>query len=123
VAGSTFYLKTWYSAVHPLTAIYIFKTGDSGMRFPVPARKKPKKRGREMAYKPNVGGVDLLIRAGFGLTTTYLVFFSSDIISDPLTRWIFGFLGTVFLLTAVFRFCPFYRVVGFNTARPEPDEE
>jgi len=76
-----------------------------------------------MFYKPNVGGVDLIIRAGFGLTTTYLVFFNTDIISDPLTRWIFGFLGTVFLLTAIFRFCPFYQVVGFNSARTESDVE
>ena len=60
-----------------------------------------------MAYKPNVGGLDL-------------VYFDTEILSDPWTRGIFGFLGTVFLLTAVFRYCPFYLVIGFNSARTEP---
>lgn len=75
-----------------------------------------------MSYKPNVGGIDLIIRAGFGLTTIYLVFINHDVISDPLTRWIFGFLGGVFLLTAIFRFCPFYMLVGFNSAKSETED-
>lgn len=75
-----------------------------------------------MAYRPNVGGIDLILRAGFGLTTIYLAFINQSIIPDPLTRWVLGFLGVVFILTVIFRFCPFYRFISFNSTKHESDD-
>ena len=55
----------------------------------------------------NVGGVDKYARIVVGLVLIALVFIG------PQTPW--GWVGVVPLLTGVFGFCPFYKLIGMNT--------
>jgi hypothetical protein len=59
--------------------------------------------------KANVGSVDRVIRIVAGLGILSAVF----LVEGP-NRW-FGLIGLVPLLTATFRFCPLYPIVGINT--------
>jgi hypothetical protein len=56
--------------------------------------------------KPNMGKVDRSIRAVLGLLLV-----ASGLYYD---MW-FWAVGVVFLLTAAFRWCPLYRLLGVNT--------
>jgi hypothetical protein len=60
--------------------------------------------------KCNVGSIDRIIRlvAGLGIAIAGVVFES---------YW--GVIGVVFIATAVFRFCPFYPLLGINTNKKE----
>ena len=55
----------------------------------------------------NVGNLDRIARAVLGLILLSLVFVG------PRTMW--GWIGVVPLLTAAFRLCPAYRLLGINT--------
>ena len=55
----------------------------------------------------NVGGIDRVLRAVVGIVLIALV------VVGPQTPW--GWVGLVPLLTAVFRFCPFYPLLGLST--------
>lgn len=57
----------------------------------------------------NVGSIDRLFRVVLGL-----VLFSSYFWLQGSLRWI-AVIGVVPLLTAVFRFCPLYSLLGMNT--------
>jgi hypothetical protein len=57
----------------------------------------------------NVGSIDRALRIVAGLALLSLVF----ILNGP-GRWL-GLIGVVPLLTATFRFCPLYTVLGINT--------
>lgn len=62
--------------------------------------------------KPNVGGLDRILRimAGLAILGAGLYFKS----------W-FGLIGLVPILTAVFRFCPAYLPLGLNTCATKAD--
>jgi hypothetical protein len=55
----------------------------------------------------NVGTADRIVRALVGVALIALVF------AGPHTPW--GWLGIIPLATAVFRFCPAYRLFGIRT--------
>lgn len=57
--------------------------------------------------KPNVGGIDRVLRLVVGAGLISLVFVG------PQTPW--GWVGVVPLLTAVVGFCPAYTLIGLNT--------
>ena len=57
--------------------------------------------------KTNIGGMDRVIRIVVGLGLIALVFVG------PKAAW--GWVGVVPLLTGLFRFCPFYPLIGLNT--------
>lgn len=57
----------------------------------------------------NVGSTDRLLRIAIGLVLIALVF------TGPKTPW--GWIGLIPLLTATFRFCPAYRLLGVSTCR------
>jgi hypothetical protein len=57
----------------------------------------------------NVGSVDRGVRVVIGLVLLSLLF-----VLHGDTRWL-GLIGIVPLLTAAFRFCPLYRLVGLST--------
>lgn len=57
--------------------------------------------------KANVGGIDRILRIIVGLLLISLVFVG------PQTLW--GLVGLVPLATGLFRFCPFYPLLGLNT--------
>ncbi len=59
--------------------------------------------------KPNVGGIDRVLRVILGLGLLSLLF-----ILEGNARW-FGLIGLVPLLTATIRFCPLYSLIGMNT--------
>lgn len=55
----------------------------------------------------NVGGIDRTLRIIVGLGLISLVFVG------PQAVW--GWVGVVPLVTGLFRFCPAYKLFGFNT--------
>ncbi len=59
--------------------------------------------------KANVGSADRIVRVVLGLALLSLLF-----VFDGNARW-WGLMGIVPLVTAVFGFCPLYRVVGLST--------
>jgi hypothetical protein len=61
--------------------------------------------------KPNVGGVDRIVRIVVGLALIALVFVG------PKTPW--GWLGLLPLATGIFRFCPAYCPLKLSTSKPE----
>ncbi|MBF0416415.1 MAG: DUF2892 domain-containing protein [Magnetococcales bacterium] len=57
--------------------------------------------------KANVGGLDRIVRIVVGLGLIALVFVG------PQT--IYGWIGVIPLVTGLFKFCPFYPLIGLNT--------
>ena len=55
----------------------------------------------------NVGGIDRILRIVVGLVLIALVFVG------PQTNW--GWIGIIPLVTGLFRFCPAYTLLGFNS--------
>ncbi len=55
----------------------------------------------------NVGGIDKVIRIVTGIALIGIVFFG------PQTPW--GWIGIVPLATAVLGYCPWYKIMGWNT--------
>lgn len=58
--------------------------------------------------KPNVGGMDRILRVVVGLVLIAMVFVG------PRTPW--GWIGLVPLLTGLFRFCPLYCPLKVDTS-------
>ena len=56
--------------------------------------------------KCNVGSIDRILRAGIGIALVVWAFVSGSLI---------GYIGIVFIITAVFSFCPLYPLLGINT--------
>ncbi|HOA92695.1 MAG TPA: DUF2892 domain-containing protein [Quisquiliibacterium sp.] len=57
--------------------------------------------------KANVGGIDRILRIVVGLALIALA------ATGTVGAW--GWIGVVPVLTGVFRFCPFYPLLGMNT--------
>ena len=58
-------------------------------------------------FATNVGSADRILRIVLGLVLIALVFVG------PKTPW--GWIGIVPLVTGLFRTCPLYSLLGFNT--------
>ena len=63
--------------------------------------------------KPNVGGIDRIVRIVAGVAIVGAGFYFNS--------W-WGLLGIGPLLTATFRFCPAYLPFGVSSCRAKPDE-
>jgi len=63
--------------------------------------------------KPNVGGMDKVIRVAIGIALLAAVAF----VDGPLRWW--GLVGLVPLVTGLFNFCPLYTLLGLNTCALE----
>jgi hypothetical protein len=63
--------------------------------------------------KPNVGGIDKVVRIAIGIALLAAVAF----VDGPLRWW--GLVGLVPLLTGLFNFCPLYTLLGLNTCAPD----
>ncbi|MBF0296612.1 MAG: DUF2892 domain-containing protein [Magnetococcales bacterium] len=61
--------------------------------------------------KANVGGMDRILRVLVGIALLSQVFVGLQ------TPW--GWIGVIPLLTGVFRFCPFYPLLGLNSCSRE----
>jgi hypothetical protein len=64
---------------------------------------------QEGIMESNVGSADRIVRVVIGLALLSLLF-----LLNGNARWL-GLIGVVPLVTAAFRFCPLYRLVGLNT--------
>lgn len=61
--------------------------------------------------KPNVGGIDRVLRIVVGLVLMALAY------QGTIGAW--GWIGIVPLVTGLFRFCPAYSLLGFKTCKTE----
>lgn len=59
----------------------------------------------------NVGLVDRILRIIIGAALIYLA------VSGAIGWW--GWLGSIFVITGIFRWCPIYSVIGFKTGTPK----
>lgn len=59
--------------------------------------------------KPNVGGIDRVLRIAVGIALLSLL-----VLAEPPMRW-WGLVGLVPLLTGLFSFCPLYALIGAST--------
>ncbi len=69
--------------------------------------------------RPNVGGIDRILRAGFGAIAIYIAFLDNDILTDPFAQWALGIFGIIFLTTSMIRFCPLYNAIRFSTCKTD----
>ncbi len=60
----------------------------------------------------NVCGIDRLIRVLIGLSLVGLALFGEQILGNNL---IYGWIGIIPLTTGIFKFCPFYTMLGLKT--------
>ncbi len=63
--------------------------------------------------KANVGGIDRILRIVVGLALIAMA------VVGPQVVW--GWIGIIPLVTGLFKFCPLYPLVGFNTCSYEDD--
>ena len=65
--------------------------------------------------KKNMGGIDRLVRAVIGIALIYYAMSNlpgSDVWMVPA-----GMVGFIVLLTAIFGFCPVYKLFGMNSCK------
>lgn len=66
----------------------------------------------------NVGNADRVLRIVIGALLIALPFvFASALWANPVFGWGLPIVGAVLVLTALFRFCPLYRLIGANTCK------
>jgi hypothetical protein len=66
----------------------------------------------------NVGSVDRILRALLGIVLLLLPFIpatAAALAGLGAWIWVLPLVGAVLLLTAIFRFCPAYRLFGIRT--------
>jgi Inner membrane protein YgaP-like, transmembrane domain len=68
-----------------------------------------------MTIKRNVGLPDKFLRLGAGLVMVYFGFIDETAIPDQVAAMSLGIFGSIFLLTAIFSFCPLYNLIGIST--------
>ncbi len=68
----------------------------------------------------NVGGIDRVLRFIVGVALILVPFAAPSVPALAglgVWAWVIGAVGLVMLLTAVFRFCPAYSVIGVSSCR------
>lgn len=66
----------------------------------------------------NVGNADRLLRAVIGIVLILMPYITNWAVWDEaLWRWLLPIAGIGLLLSAAFRFCGLYRLIGFNSNR------
>jgi len=63
----------------------------------------------------NVGNIDRGLRLILGIVLILLPFVTSFGATSTLLTWGAIVVGGILALTAVFKFCPIYRILGLNT--------
>ena len=74
-----------------------------------------------LKLKSNVGTVDMVIRVIIALCLGYIGFMPNPIISGGVSQKIIAGVGIVVLLSAIFRWCPFYGMAGISTCKKKCD--
>ena len=71
-----------------------------------------------MLKTANVGSVERAIRLIAGILLIIAPFISGvALFSGPIMQWVAPLVGLVLVLTAYFRFCPLYRLIGTSTRK------
>ena len=70
---------------------------------------------RRLAIRPNVGGIDRLLRFLIGALLFYVGFLDDRYLFDAFSARLLGVMGTILLLTAIFRYCPAYSLAHIDT--------
>lgn len=71
-----------------------------------------------MFKSANVGQIDRIVRLIAGtLLIAAPIFFSGTLPVGPVFSWAIPLVGAILVMTALFRFCPLYRLVGINTCK------
>jgi hypothetical protein len=66
----------------------------------------------------NVGTADRLFRIVVGVVLVVAPFVTATgLLAEPAARLVLPVLGAVLIITALFRFCPLYRIFGLRTCR------
>lgn len=68
--------------------------------------------------KSNVGTIDRIFRALVGLVCIALVF-AGPFAGGGWERIVLGVIGAIILLTSAAKFCPLYRIFGFQTCKAQ----
>lgn len=63
----------------------------------------------------NVGNVDRILRIVVGIVLVLLPSVTSFGATSALLTWGSIVVGAILVLTAAFKFCPLYRILGMNT--------
>lgn len=63
----------------------------------------------------NVGNIDRILRGIVGIVLILLPFITGFGAGSALLTWGAVIVGAILALTAVFRMCPIYRILGMNT--------
>ncbi len=73
-----------------------------------------------MIKTANVGKVDRALRLIVGVVLVAAPFATNiSILSNSLLQWLVPLAGLVLILTALFRFCPIYRLIGASTCKAD----
>jgi membrane protein YdbS with pleckstrin-like domain len=73
---------------------------------------------KEVEMNTNVGSADRVIRIVLGLALAIAAFVPGlGLAGTPLLQWGAALIGLVLIATAVVRFCPLYRILGFSTCK------
>ena len=71
-----------------------------------------------MIKTANVGSLDRAIRLIVGALLILVPLISGiALFSNPIVQWVAPLVGLVLVLTAYFRFCPLYRLIGTSTRK------
>jgi len=65
----------------------------------------------------NVGNMDRIVRGVAGVVLILLPFLTGFGAGGTLLTWGAVVVGAILALTAVFRMCPIYRILGLNTCK------
>ena len=73
-----------------------------------------------MIKTANVGKIDRGLRFIGGVVLIAAPLSSSiSILYNPVLQWLLPLVGLVLILTAFFRFCPLYRLIGASTCKAD----
>ena len=72
---------------------------------------------KKLFLEENVGGFDLLLRAGIGVLAVLAL--AMDFVNNYPWNWVFAVVAFVGLFSSILRHCIFYPFLGINTAKKE----
>ncbi|HHH46801.1 MAG TPA: DUF2892 domain-containing protein [Thiotrichales bacterium] len=72
---------------------------------------------KRITIRPNVGGIDRMLRFLIGILLFYAGFLDDRYLFDAFSARLLGVMGTILLLTAIFRYCPAYSLARIDTTQ------
>lgn len=69
----------------------------------------------------NVGRIDQVMRLVLSALMIFFGFFSNALIVDDIAGILLGSFGIFIFLTAIFRYCPLYLLIGFDSNRKKKE--